>query len=1137
MYLTSWLSEFRLQFGRHDQRSSPKRRCSPKLSSVAIMTELLETRALLSGVSPASETALLPLDSNASVSEGSTYVLTLGEPDPSLGSVVGYIVHWGDGTNEKFTAIQVEALGRQLPHVYAYGGRDYPITVDVIPSSSPPGLDTSFGAAGQAIATNLDDYFTSAMALDDQGRTYVYTGSAVPVIVRFSADGTIDPTFGTNGMLALGFSTGLPQFVSVDVQGLTIDDQGRFLVAGSVSSYDPATATQNSDATIVRFNPDGSRDTSFGNNGYATFDIAGLSTAGVQRFDLAHGIAIDALGQIVVNGYSSISDNVNSTYREDIFVLKLNSDGSPEATFGDQGVHKLNFRPDTQYSYNKSTDLALHVDGSMALVGYTADRGYSLIRLSATGTVLGVTAISQTNPFNTNFQPRSIAADGAGRMVVAGTGIVKPGTSEWGYLAIRFDTSGAFDTSFGVNGYQFVPFENGFASQVDVRIDQLGRLVFAGTVQDTLDANHPSNPALVRVLTDVIVGNVGEANVTVQNVGNPVLVVSGEEESYEGSPFVLTLSPPDPAFGPVSGYRVHWGDGTTDDFTTAEVDAMERHLPHVYLDGDQTYNVTVDVLRVADSDGLDASFGSGGTFVSTDFKNHYGAASTLDSQGRPYILSSINGLGLQRFSTDGAIDRSFGSNGRLQLGVSGEVLRFNPSVHGLVIDDQGRFVIVGNYTTMGSDGTNSSDLIVLRFNPDGTPDSSLGASGFATFDVGGPSDLSINRLDQGRGVAIDHSGNIVVTGFTTTYDNAGTFYREELFVLRLNSTSSELDLSFGVQGVARLDTNSTAAYSNSQSSDVTVLHDGSIALVGYLQSSNSPALIKLTPAGAFDTAFGTGGIVSLSASPLSRANIRPRSVAEDAVGRLIVAGAGAASLASTNNDFIFLTFSQNGQLETSLGNNGLQTITFANDTLFDFAELHIDRQGRYVVTTDLGSFVNGNLTAYAAVARWNVDHTFSGAGQTSTVVQNVAPSISLSGAATFIPNQPFALTLGSVTDPGLDTISNFVVHWGDGQTSYFTSQGIKTHSYSASLSGYSITIDLEDEDGYYVNRGNSLVVTKANGGPTTMTLSADHVAENLAPGMIIGMFSTSDPDSDDGHTYRLMDDDGDPQSPSFHARW
>ena len=95
----------------------------------------------------------------------------------------------------------------------------------------------------------------------------------------------------------------------------------------------------------------------------------------------------------------------------------------------------------------------------------------------------------------------------------------------------------------------------------------------------------------------------------------------------------------------------------------------------------------------------------------------------------------------------------------------------------------------------------------------------------------------------------------------------------------------------------------------------------------------------------------------------------------------------------------------------------------------------------------------------------------------------MAPSIGISGAANVNEGAPYSLTLGSVTDPGSDTVTSYIVHWGDGSTDTYATAGAKTHTYADGPASRAITVDLIDEDGTYLNRANTLSVTVNNVAP------------------------------------------------------
>jgi hypothetical protein len=80
-------------------------------------------------------------------------------------------------------------------------------------------------------------------------------------------------------------------------------------------------------------------------------------------------------------------------------------------------------------------------------------------------------------------------------------------------------------------------------------------------------------------------------------------------------------------------------------------------------------------------------------------------------------------------------------------------------------------------------------------------------------------------------------------------------------------------------------------------------------------------------------------------------------------------------------------------------------------------------------------------------------------------VRNVVPTIELGGTGVVDEGSPYALTLGTVRDPGADVVSEYVVHWGDGMSDTYSKAGEVTHVYPDGPVGRVITVDLVDEDG------------------------------------------------------------------------
>ena len=127
------------------------------------------------------------------------------------------------------------------------------------------------------------------------------------------------------------------------------------------------------------------------------------------------------------------------------------------------------------------------------------------------------------------------------------------------------------------------------------------------------------------------------------------------------------------------------------------------------------------------------------------------------------------------------------------------------------------------------------------------------------------------------------------------------------------------------------------------------------------------------------------------------------------------------------------------------------------------------------------TYADGPTTPTIAVDLTDEDGLEANSGTKTITVNNVQPTIAISGAATVAEGAPYSLTLGAITDPGPDTVTQWIVHWGDGQTSTFTSGGVQTHAYADGPGGpFNITVDLTDEDGTSLNRANALAVSVTN---------------------------------------------------------
>ena len=174
-------------------------------------------------------------------------------------------------------------------------------------------LDTTFGTAGIATVDLGGTEFGNAMARQANGRILIAGRSDVAggVVVRLRTTGLLDPDFN-------GGHVSIPGAVTLNA--VFVQPDRRIVVAGNTVGLEKM--------TVARLLPNGTPDGGFGTNGVVTIDFGTLA-------DIVGGAVLQPDGKIVVAGYSQ-SD-------EDVAVVRLNADGSPDATFGTAGKAKVDF--------------------------------------------------------------------------------------------------------------------------------------------------------------------------------------------------------------------------------------------------------------------------------------------------------------------------------------------------------------------------------------------------------------------------------------------------------------------------------------------------------------------------------------------------------------------------------------------------------------------------------------------------------------------------------------------------------------------------------------------------------------------------------------------------------------------------
>ena len=207
-------------------------------------------------------------------------------------------------------------------------------------------LDTSFGDGGPAtarftpFAPNLSDR-PSDFALQADGKIVAagFANAEDVAVARWNADGTLDNTFGKAGKVQISFGS-----ADVTAWTVTIQPDGKVLVGGRV-------IINYSDVLLVRLNTDGTLDTTFDNDGYASADF-GL-------FDHAY--------KIFVRDNKIITAGVTTLFPAgDFLIARFNMDGFLNTSFGTNGSVKTSIN-NSDFTYSA----AFAPDGKLVIGGYT----------------------------------------------------------------------------------------------------------------------------------------------------------------------------------------------------------------------------------------------------------------------------------------------------------------------------------------------------------------------------------------------------------------------------------------------------------------------------------------------------------------------------------------------------------------------------------------------------------------------------------------------------------------------------------------------------------------------------------------------------------------------------------------------
>jgi len=376
-----------------------------------------------------------------------------GDLDPSFGGDGIVTTDMGGGLAHALAILpngKIVVVGDGLARYLPDGSLD--------PVFDGDGKITTGGGAGVAVQSN--------------GRIVTVTGGNAGnrfSVTRYRRDGSLDPTFGGDGEVETDLGA------EARAEDVVIQADGKIVVAGSRLVIDGLAG----DFAVVRYNADGSPDSSFGSGGVALTELEGEALGATLQDD----------GKLVVAGTSG-----GSGVSYDVALVRYDVDGSLDGTFDTDGIAIADLGNGAN---DVAFDVAQQADGKLVVAGVVDPQGsavggdFLLARFTADGS-LDTTGLDPhlDAPFGTNGRVRTdfgggydsahaLAIEPGGMIVVAGYASDTPVEDPDDFALARYRLDGSLDATFGTGGKVITDISDDDEIR-DVAIQGDGSIVVAG---------------------------------------------------------------------------------------------------------------------------------------------------------------------------------------------------------------------------------------------------------------------------------------------------------------------------------------------------------------------------------------------------------------------------------------------------------------------------------------------------------------------------------------------------------------------------------------------------------------------------------------------------------------------------------
>ena len=365
------------------------------------------------------------------------------------------------------------------------------------------------------------------------------------------------------------------------------------------------------------------------------------------------------------------------------------------------------------------------------------------------------------------------------------------------------------------------------------------------------------------------------------------------------------------------------------------------------------------VIRYKSAGSLDSTFGTNGrALTSVGSNDSYPQAGAIQVDGKIIVTgNTLNGnnwdFALVRYNSDGSLDNSFGTNGRVITPVG----LYSDYPIALAIQSDGKIIVVGS----SSDNNYIPAYAVVRYKSNGSVDSTFGNNGKIVSHLG-PFITNINGVYYGtysdeyaKSVVIQADEKIVVAGESYTYNDCyhddyyGGIYCTRVFAMVRYNSNGSLDNTFGNNGKV------TDSVSLSYISSAVLQTDGKILISGSGYPNGFRAN-RYKIDGSLDSSFGTNGRVVTAIGQDGYSNLNSLVVQPD--GKIVLAGSVNGNNAS---DFAVVRYNSNGSPDNTFNINGIAVFHTGQQGSYDGATGVAVHNNKIVVGGQSNYYSNNNI--------------------------------------------------------------------------------------------------------------------------------------------------------------------------------